>query len=393
MEEEEKRFCLHCGEELDEYNESSIEGLCEDCVESCEECGQEFEIDTHSFTIDENGNSYCSSCANMVLRTCEDCGAIVTSDSTYYVNGYYVCGRCYEDNYSCCDGCGETFHVNDLYNGYCEYCHDDDDDVIHSYDYKPYLTFYGGNKTNMYMGVELEIDQGGEDERKAQEIMEDIDEVYAKHDGSINRGFELVTHPCTLDYHLSSGFWKKLTKRAIKQGYRSHQTDTCGLHVHVNKESFNDELAIAKSIIFLEKNFAESLKFSRRTEGRLRQWANRYFSDEVINEGHTTTFLNNINEQKRYGSRYRIVNVTNEHTVEFRMFRGSLKLSTIYATLQFIDSIVKISNKYSLDDILNKNFLDYEEITDESKTYLNQYLRERGILGDTEIEEIEEEAC
>lgn len=38
--------------------------------------------------------------------------------------------------------------------------------------------------------------------------------------------------------------------------------------------------------------------------------------------------------KKGHGSRYTCVNLTNADTIEFRMFRGTLKLNTLIATLQ-----------------------------------------------------------
>ena len=53
------------------------------------------------------------------------------------------------------------------------------------------------------MGVELEIDGAGESTRNARELLEiangrGLDRLYCKHDGSLEDGFELVTHPLTL---------------------------------------------------------------------------------------------------------------------------------------------------------------------------------------------------
>ena len=53
--------------------------------------------------------------------------------------------------------------------------------------------------------MELEIDEGGESNYEANLIQQiancDHDHIYCKHDGSLEDGFEIVTHPMTLDYH------------------------------------------------------------------------------------------------------------------------------------------------------------------------------------------------
>lgn len=51
--------------------------------------------------------------------------------------------------------------------------------------------------------------------------------IYIKHDGSLNDGMEIVTHPMTLDYHLNEMPWREVMSKAISFGYISHKTRTC----------------------------------------------------------------------------------------------------------------------------------------------------------------------
>ena len=56
------------------------------------------------------------------------------------------------------------------------------------------------------MGVELEIDGAGELDSKASQILDvanrgGLELLYCKHDGSLDDGFELVSHPMSLEYH------------------------------------------------------------------------------------------------------------------------------------------------------------------------------------------------
>ena len=107
--------------------------------------------------------------------------------------------------------------------------------MIQDYYYKPNPIFYGDG--NRYFGVELEIDDAGENNTNAAKIVNianhDEEHIYCKHDGSLNEGFEIVTHPMTLDYHLNHVPWAAVLAKAKELGYRSHQSGTCGLHVHV----------------------------------------------------------------------------------------------------------------------------------------------------------------
>ena len=105
--------------------------------------------------------------------------------------------------------------------------------------------------------------------------------MYAKHDGSIADGFELVSHPMSLEYHLNMMNWRGVFATALELGYRSHQTSTCGLHIHVNRSAFGStyeeqEDAIGRVVYFVESHWNELLKFSRRTEENINRWASRY---------------------------------------------------------------------------------------------------------------------
>ncbi len=84
---------------------------------------------------------------------------------------------------------------------------------------------------------------------------------------------------------------------------------------------------------------------------------------------------NALSERER--GRYVAVNLQNSETVEFRLFNGSLKLNTIYATLQFVSNLCLYAKNKSMDDVLASqwndicNYQKYDELT--------AYLNERGL--------------
>ena len=90
-----------------------------------------------------------------------------------------------------------------------------------------------------------------------------------------------MTHPMSLDYHLTQMPWAEVCRKAVSLGYLSHQAGTCGLHVHVSRAAFGDtpekqDAVIARILYFFEKHWEELLKFSRRTPAQLDRWAARY---------------------------------------------------------------------------------------------------------------------
>ncbi len=110
------------------------------------------------------------------------------------------------------------------------------------------------------LGVALEIDGGGEVEEYAKALLvianREAPRMYCKRDSSLDRGFELVSYPMSLCYHQQSMPWQDIVEQAVNMGYRSHETNTCGLHVHVNRSSLGageaeQEGSIARILYFI----------------------------------------------------------------------------------------------------------------------------------------------
>ena len=101
-----------------------------------------------------------------------------------------------------------------------------------------------------------------------------LEHIYIKHDGSLEDGMEIVTHPMTLGYHLAEMPWGTVVAQAVHMGYTSHKACTCGLHVHVNRDAFGEtqeeqEAVIARILFFVENHWNELLRFSRRTRDQM----------------------------------------------------------------------------------------------------------------------------
>ena len=290
----------------------------------------------------------CPECLENETTLCACCGQRIWLTDNAGNDNTPLCQTCYDQSYMTCSECGRLIHCEDSY-----YLDDSDEplcltcleeanrDVIQGYYYKPEPIFYGTGPR--YFGVELEIDEGGERGDYASQILSQVnvgftERLYCKHDGSLGNGFELVTHPMSLEYHQEEMPWPEVLRTARSLGYRSHQTQTCGLHVHVSRKSFGEteeeqEPAIARILYFVEKHWEELLKFSRRTPRQLERWAARYGYKDRPQE---------ILEHAKKGShagRYSCVNLENRATIEFRMFRGTLKLNSLLATLQMVDHI------------------------------------------------------
>lgn len=312
----------------------------------CSVCG----VDLTAETANEfEEQIFCPHCLNVQTEICEHCHDRIWASDAIHEDNLTLCNHCYEYNYVTCESCCRLVPREDVcYDNdypYCEDCYEKiRNSIIHSYDYKPEPIFYGSG--NLFYGVELEIDEGGECSDNAEELLKIANQhdnvLYAKHDGSISEGFELVSEPCTLEYHLNNFSWEAVMNAAVNMGYLSHCTDTCGLHIHVSRSAFGktydeQEEVIARIVYFVEHYWNEMVRFSRRTKGNLNRWAAKY---ATISDSAKKTYTD---AKKKNLGRYVAVNLINNNTVEFRLFRGTLKYLTFAATLQLVDEICRLA--------------------------------------------------
>ena len=349
---EEKVYCSHCGTfiDTDDYEEFNGEILCPDCI-------------------------------NNFTSVCDCCGERIWSEDTYGDEYTTLCYHCYNNHYTRCEECDSIIHNDDAYEyDDCYYCHGCYQNIrrntsIHEYGYKPEPIFYGDS--NRYFGVELEIDGAGKDDDYATEILDIAnmrdDHIYIKTDGSLDDGMEIVTHPMSLEYH-KNFCWEDIMHHAVRLGYRSHQTSTCGLHVHVNRTSlatdhYEQDEVISRILYFVEHHWNEILKFSRRSEYAMNRWAARY--------GYENSPKAIMDKAKKNYGRYVAVNLCNYHTIEFRLFRGTLKYNTLIATLELVNRICDIALSYTDDEMSKLSWSEF--VAGITEPELIQYLKERSL--------------
>ena len=353
---------------------------------TCDFCGCSLSEDEMHYFDDR---SMCEECYNERTTVCTHCHNVIWTDDDEGEEDFPLCQHCRDYYYTTCEDCGRLINLDDaMYFDddsdypYCQSCYERHEKrYIHDYSYKPEPIFYGD--TNRYFGVELEIDNGGENDDNAK-ILFDIanrenPHIYIKHDGSIDEGMELVSHPMDLNYHLNSMPWSDVMEKAISMGYRSHKTNTCGLHVHVNRSAFGDDVEIqedriSRVLFFVERFWQELLTFSRRTESQIKRWAARYGVKNTPKE-----VLNHA--KSNYAGRYTCINLTNYFTIEFRIFRGTLRYSTFIATLQLVNEICNVAVFMSDEELTNLSWPEFvASIDSKNSPELITYLKERRLF-------------
>lgn len=370
---------------LDYFKNEPAPALREMIAEFDKQTKYSYMLDGKLVDVLPDGAFYCEGCKE--YHSLQHTSSHLTSE------GYLVCDRIMADHVTECRVCHRKFlHIYDTFECMCKQCVEETRKYrIKRYHDNPVLEFYNENgrtdETNgHYYGIELEIDRGGESNDISKDVIKLMQErVYTMHDGSLENGFEIITHPHTEQalYNLN---WKETFKWLIHKGYRSHDIPTCGLHLHINRSLFNNEESLAKMLYFYEKNFEEVIKVSRRDINRVRRWAGSYFNnDNDITMGNMHSILIRYDRQGYHDYRYKCVNLQKRNTVEIRIMRGTLNYNSFMACLDFMITVAKNSNKVT-------NIDSWEEWLDGINDNTKAYLGARRAFGyPPEIQDIEDD--
>lgn len=406
--------CDDCGEWVrkgDSYITYDGRTICQSCYETdyftCEHC-DEIHPNEHAVTINGGYRServWCEDCADFDAYRCEDCGEYFTESYTHSDwRGTVVCDLCFSENWYVCADCGELVHSDDVVFGtddqaYCSDCVDNHraSRHFHEYTYKPLPKFQfrsgetkaahkgGVNPLDRYLtfGVELEVDKGEDHNVVSDDLASLGQPIYMKYDGSlVDEGVEIVTNPCSLAYHMYDLRWAQIAKTCRDHGYKSHDATTCGLHVHVGRRGLAPDIdgqkAVAAKLVLLAVSLNGSLTtFSRREEYELNHWA--AYPRPYVEPGMTDDELVTAALATRSDGRYQAVNLCPTATVEFRLFRGTLKRDTIIATIQLVSNLVKYAQTHTPSECLyGTTFADILQV--EQFKELNTYAAGRGLL-------------
>lgn len=289
------------------------------------------------------------------VPVCSECGAPFPNRT---LNGTLICDECYHNRFTRCDRCGRTVARSETINGCCEDC------ALHHWITQyhrdtPPLDFFGDTHNNAvpYLGVELEVAYGGESNDTVRQILPLINSrerlfMYCSHDSSLEDGFENITQPATLEYHESiENKYKAVFHKLRELDYLSHDTPCCGMHVHFNRNFYpsnREESCIARLCFMFEHFWKELLLFSRRVNKKMRYCRKINMS---VND-----FIRRSNRSSGHDWHYYALNLANESTIEFRIFRGTLNINTFMATLELVNNMIIYSRDKSNEEIQHMRF-------------------------------------
>jgi hypothetical protein len=385
---------------------SSGDPICKECSLICEDCGAVMsEGDARCLSGRFAGHSHnspdailCDDC----VRWCAGCQEEYARERVNFhavAGGGEVCESCLEDYYPCYS-CGDYIHSDDIYTSStddesrCSECHsshiEDQDERETIRDYhssrdvvapiaSPASIASGG----LYFGVELEVERRHMAPHSADQLATQVGEWISKdrqtitegrnvrapilcfeEDGSLSDGFEMVTAPMGLDDQRR--LWARVLSAPAMTHLRSHDTTTCGLHIHLTRRALTTT-QIAKIVTFVNDPDNEKLIYAI---------ARRYGTGfcNIKAKKLTTAHVQD-------DSRYQAVNLWNSRTIELRIFKGSIKLEAVLAALEFANALVRYcapcsGSGYNLKTPAFLDFIATCEMRGETK-HLRHYLADR----------------
>ena len=223
---------------------------------------------------------------------------------------------------------------------------------IHGYHLKPAIQFKGSDDRNalvndedkyylrkpLYLGFELEVECDNNYRNTVADALDLVsgvsgeDDFHLENDGSLRNGFEIVSQPRTLTSHQNFSVWQDVTTALSRMGCKSHDTRTCGLHIHFNRDCFGPRDEVKFMFwIYSQHNLLRAVT---------RRDPNNFCKTKSPHECKK-------HKKTPRGDRYTAVNDTPRHTIEVRAFRGTLKHSTLMACLEFVTASIIFSNTVS----------------------------------------------
>ncbi len=362
--------CVVCDTAIepdDVFHTDSDQMVCSDCVRICERCNETGTSDDCYNQVDGRG-IWCDNCTSNHANYCASCEEYTVEGTSYIADrGDYWCNYCTGDNADYCDDCD---------NYYADGCTDcsQEPDTIHDYSYRPDLIFHTTDKDErLFFGMEVEVEcrSGRYEPAEYAGRLEAYDLAYLKGDGSLNNGFEIVTHPMTHDFFKNEAteFWKTLKVLRDTHRVMSWGTTTAGIHIHISRTGFKGGPHMHRflNLVYSNENLFSGI--AGRTSDR---WAK---FDDVNAARRDGEDENGYTQYKRYRSfkhkildgrntdRYSAVNTQNRDTLELRIFKSTTKPERIKGYMDLAHASVEYTRNLTLQQVKDGALSDIAFIT------------------------------
>lgn len=339
-----------------------------------------------------------------VLR--RDCGSHQVRRGFHDYEDLYCPDSYLNDYYYWCEECNSYVHMDDWDSEYegCRWCAEEHEEpsVIEGYSesHRHTPTFFGEFKSVRDfagIGFELEVDCKAENSYKNEDTalnlceeseLEDGEMRFA-HDGSLFYGFECISQPHTVkDFWDKQKKWDKMLKYLASRGYRSHDTCTCGLHVHVSRNMFGSDkatqdVAIAKVYTFFDENWDDLVRVSRRRNFDYCDKNKLNWDDYAeVSKGRTTKLKKWRHKSKYESGHYVALNNGNSTTFEYRLGRGTLNPWSFFSWIDLVVTITKNARRITIEKVNSNDLVSWLGGIKETTA---RYIYKRGAFRDTMI--------
>jgi len=238
-----------------------------------------------------------------------------------------------------------------------------------------------GDKT-LYFGYELEIDcyrSAVRDRNAMAHMIKDRvggDRIYMVHDGTIENGAEVVSHPFTWERYrkIDKEVWDDMMVYCRDKGWKSNLAK-CGMHIHTSKAAWGT-LQIYKLLNFFyaKNNKKFIIEIAQRKPNKFCAYNMEDFDEAAYVAK---------NKKNRKREHYSIINLNNKRggtgkTIEFRMFAGTLEPLHFHKNIEFVHAVYMFTRDYPKSKMTDKEFKAY--ISRRRKAYpsLTEFLNLKG---------------
>jgi hypothetical protein len=319
------------------------------CIGCGKELGHDYLHIPDGSMSPRNGSTLCVECRDAFESHCEWCsGAISIGDSTECRNRHLYHSDCYDE-----------MHADDE----DVYDEDYDNGVIRGWDWRPssFMQHHASDDTAaeriLSTGIELEVEfrDGGRIEA-SNEIASMVSDAqfYMKQDGSLESGFEIVSHPHTLKALRESKLEEIMNVCRRHGGESDGEIESCGLHVHIPRAALEFQDLIKMGL--LVNNLPDVwLPLSRRSRPNYSEYREKTALDAAESLG-----------------RYEAINHTNRQTVELRIWNGSLDYQKVMGSIELTHGLVnwiKTQTPERFEDQLPKLFIEFAHYMQKSGKY------------------------
>lgn len=152
--------------------------------------------------------------------------------------------------------------------------------------------------------------------------------VVLKEDGSISEcyGFEVVTRPDCPSVH--KRIWANaLAVPEVRQQMSSWTNGKCGIHIHVSRRPLSD-LWVGRMLVLINADKMQPVVHA--VAGRSSSSYTKYIKKN----------LTDATPDNRSCDRYEALNTSGDHTIEFRIFRGTLEPAGFMKNIEFVEAVL-----------------------------------------------------